>query len=64
MDDNLEEFEDDVLEIEVDLEELESGQGVTTPSPAVKKPRMWRSVEEYMEERRLRDALSEYEYDF
>jgi hypothetical protein len=64
MDDNLEEFEDEVLEVELDLEELDLGQGVSAPSPAVKKPRMWRSVEEYMEERRLRAAISEFEYDF
>ena len=64
MDDNLEEFEDDVLEVEVDLGELDQGQGVTAPSSTVKKPRMWRSVEEYMEERRLRAAISEFEYDF
>jgi len=63
MDTQPEELEDDVLDMDEDIDKLEQNLGLNQPGFAVKKPRSWRSVEEYAEDRRLRDSLSEFDYD-
>ncbi len=60
---DLEDFDDDDLGIDQDLDKLEKNNGLKTSGDTLKKPRSWHSVEQYIEDRRLRAALSEYEYD-
>jgi len=64
MDTDLEDFDEDDSGVAPDLDELEKDIGLKKSGDATKKPRSWRSVEQYVEDRRLRDALSEFEYDF
>lgn len=63
MDTDLEDFDDDDQGIDQELDELEKKPGLKTSGDAVKKPRSWRSVEQYIEDRRLQAALSDFEYD-
>ena len=63
METDLEDFDDNEPEMDQDLDELEKDIGLKKSGDAAKKPRSWRSVEQYVEDRRLRDALSEFEYD-
>lgn len=65
MDDRIEDFDDDEFEGDEDIVALGQETVAVKPLSAARKPRLWNSVEEYMEERRLKIALSEdnYEYD-
>ncbi|MCW8846087.1 MAG: hypothetical protein OQK99_09645 [Gammaproteobacteria bacterium] len=63
MEDDLDDFDDNDPEIDQELDGLEKEIGLKKTGDAAKKPRIWRSVEQYVEDRRLRDALSEFEYD-
>lgn len=63
MDTDLEDFDEDDSEIAPDLDELEKDIRLKKSGDAAKKPRSWTSVEQYVEDRRLRAALSEFEYD-
>lgn len=63
MDTDLEDFDDDGLDIDQDMDKLEKHDTAKKSGDAAKKPRSWLSVEQYNEDRRLRAALSEFEYD-
>jgi hypothetical protein len=64
IDDRIEDFEDDEFEDDQEIEEIQQEKAVVKPLAAVRKPSPWKSVEEYMEERRLKIALSEDNYDY
>ena len=64
IDERIEDFEDDEFEDDQEIEKIEPEKVVVKPLAGVRKPSPWKSVEEYMEERRLKIALSEDNYDY
>jgi len=64
IDDSVEDFEDDDFEDDQEIAEIEQEKVVLKPLAGIRKTSSWRSVEEYMEERRLKIALSEDNYDY
>ncbi len=64
IDDRSEDFEDDEFEDDREIEEIEQDKVVAKPLAGARKSSPWKSVEEYMEERRLKIALSEDNYDY
>lgn len=65
IEDRIEDFEDDDFGDDQEIDEIQQEQVKIRPLAGARKPRSWKTVEEYMEERRLKIALSEdyYEYD-
>lgn len=51
----------DGMEADFDVDGLEREVGAGRPSQRPSRPRVWRSVEEYMEQRRLRQSLSDFD---
>ncbi len=64
IDERIEDFEDDEFEDDQEIEVVEQEKVVKKPLAGVRKSSPWKSVEEYMEERRLKIALSEDDYDY
>ncbi|MDH3399670.1 MAG: hypothetical protein OEM03_01750 [Chromatiales bacterium] len=64
IDDRIEDFEDDEFVDDQEIEVVKQDSVVAKPLAGVRKTSPWKSVEEYMEERRLKISLSEDNYDY
>lgn len=65
MNERVDDFDNDDLndgmEADFDVDSMEGQIGLGRPASRPTRPRAWRSVEEYMEQRRLRQSLSDYD---
>jgi len=64
IDDRFEDVEDDECGEDQKIDEIEQEPVKVKLLAGARKSRPWASVEEYMEERRLKMALSEDNYDY